>query len=79
MADGDKTEPQADPPDSNTGEGDKEAAFWKRLDERIDEGIERGVKKFVRPGNSRNGGQGSTSLPGVLADLIFGKSKADQK
>ena len=74
----DDTPQNAEPDKPDTGSTDKEAGFWKTLDERIDAGIERGIKKHVRPGNSRNGGQGSTNLPGFLADLIFGKDKAEK-
>jgi hypothetical protein len=61
------TDPPADPPAND----DPEAGFWAKLDERIDAGISRGIEKHVKPGTSRNGGR--TTLPGVLADLMFGK------
>lgn len=73
MTDSKQTEPE-----NPEGTDDKaEATFWAKLDERIDAAIDRGVQKYARPGTSRNGGR--TTLPGILANIMFGPEKSETK
>ena len=73
--------PQEPKNDAGTGGdgGDPEAQFWAKLDKRLEEGIDRALSKRDKarqqPGTSRNGGR--TSLPSILADLVFGPPKGD--
>ena len=78
----DKTEPDPQPTGGEPNAGDPpdaEQAFWDKLDKRIDAGIGRAIgewKKAQPTGTSRTGG-GRTSLPSILADLVFGPPKGD--
>ena len=44
----------------------------KLIDERIDAGVERIIKKHSKPATTR-GGEPQFSLPGLIADIMFGK------
>jgi hypothetical protein len=73
MAD-DKTDKTADPPGDDKGD-DAEAGFWAKFDSRIDEGIERNLRKHSVTGTQRTG---RSTLPGMLANIMFGTDKADK-
>ena len=70
-----------DPQQGNSGgEGngpDPEESFWKKLDERIDEGIKRNVESYRKNARSGTSRTGRTTLPGILADLVFGPAAKD--
>jgi hypothetical protein len=79
VADQQQTNNDPEPQNQNSGGGDStpEDGFWKKLadtiDERIDAGIERGLKKHRPTGAQRT--EGRTTIPGVIADIMFGKQK----
>lgn len=65
--------------EGDTGSGeDAETGFWEKLagviDERIDEGVERALKKHAKIGTSRTGTK-TPSVPGIIADIMFGKAR----
>lgn len=66
-------DPQNTDPGPSTDEEKAEQSFWEKLDARIDAGVDRAIEKHVRNRDSRNGGR--PTLPGMLADMMFGKSK----
>lgn len=68
MTDPKDTDPGPDP----SAEDAAEKSFWEKLDARIDAGVDRAIEKHVRNRDSRNGGR--PTLPGMLADMMFGKS-----
>lgn len=70
----------ADDPKPPENDGtDPEKGFWDKMgaliDERVDAGIARTVEKYRVTSTSRNGGR--TSLPEVVAGLMFGKPKSE--
>jgi hypothetical protein len=71
-----KTDPKEDPEKT---EGDPEKGFWDKLgsliDERVEKAFDREHEKRGTVGNSRNDGR--TTLPGLIADLMYGKPKKD--
>ena len=72
MADDDKT--KTDPPandDNKTDDQKAEESFWQKFDARLDEGVDRAIKKHVGNRDSRTGGR--VTVPGLIADLMFGK------
>lgn len=60
----------------DSGTDDVEAKFWTKLDQRIDAAIDRGVQKYARPAGQRTG---RTTLPGMLANFMFGPEKEPEK
>lgn len=64
---------QQDPPAEETPAEEK--AFWDKLDEKIQTGvgaaIESKLKEFRESSNSRTG---RSTLPGFVADFMFGKA-----
>jgi hypothetical protein len=73
-----ETAPEATADDVTTSE---EAKFWDKLGDVLDEKIKSGVTSVVEEklaslttATGRNPGS-KNSLPGVLADLLFGKQK----
>lgn len=75
MSEPGKQDPPKDPDDET------EKAFWSKLgkliDDRVDAGIGRAIEKYRVTGSSRNGGR--TTLPGIMADLMFGKPPAKKE
>jgi hypothetical protein len=77
----DQSNQNNEPENQNGGGGtdttSTEDGFWKKLsdtiDERIDAGIDRGLKKYRPTGSQRT--EGRTTIPGVIADIVFGKQK----
>lgn len=81
---------KTDPPptgDGNTGDtgkptDDHEKAFWDKLGTTIEQRVDAVVEKRLKglQGKSATGDQrtkGRTTLPGFLADLVFGPEKRD--
>lgn len=72
MAEPAKTDPPADP-----GPEDQEKAYWDKFgaefDNRLNAWFDKKREEFRGPSTSRSGGR--TTLPGILADLIFGPEK----
>lgn len=64
-----KTDPPADPPAD-----DAEASFWAKFDEKLNAGIGAAIDKklseFRENSNSRTG---RSTVPGLIADFMFGK------
>lgn len=67
----DKQTENENPEGTEGGEDDRESAFWKRFDERLDAGVKRAIDTHLKPGGQRTG---RTTLPGVIADMFFGKA-----
>lgn len=67
------TEPSSPP----STEPSPEDAFWDKLDARLDAFVDRKIKSFrdKNPTSTSRGGAGRTTLPSILADVIFGKAK----
>lgn len=67
----DKTTPPANPPAEPTPE-EAEEAYWKKFESRLDTWFDAKVEKYRGTSSSRTG---RTTLPGILADLVFGQEK----
>lgn len=52
-----------------------EVKFWDKLSKTVDEAIEKKIEKYRGTGNSRTGGR--TTLPDMIANLMFGPAKKD--
>ena len=69
--------------DKGTSQDDHEKAFWDRLGSTIEQRVDAVVEKRLkglRPESGSTGnqrGKGRTTLPGILADLVFGPEKKD--
>lgn len=76
-------ETQQDPKDNQTtttegGDGNpEEEAFWKKFDERIDSGIKRNIDAYRKNAPTGTSRTGRTTLPGILANLVFGPAPKD--
>jgi hypothetical protein len=72
MANDPKT--QNDPPADPPAEPDEETTFWAKFDERLKAGvggaIDEKLKEFRENSNSRTGRK---TLPGFIADFMFGQ------
>jgi len=77
VSDGKGKEGQKESGEGGEGGEDEgaEKAFWAKMDGRIDAGIDRALGRYKVTGQSRNGGR--TTVPGMLADIMFGKQKAE--
>lgn len=62
--------------DGNSGENPEES-FWKKFDERIDAAIDRKVADYRKKAGTGTSRTGRTTLPGILADLVFGPASKD--
>lgn len=62
---------QPENPEGQNNEPDAEESFWKKFDERLDEGVKRAIDTHLKPGGQRTG---RTTLPGMIADLFYGKA-----
>jgi hypothetical protein len=79
MADPTPTPPNPEPT-SNPEPAQTEEAFWKKLDERVKANLDSfykdKLKDFQKNSSSRTG-QGRTTLPGIIANIMFGPEKKD--
>ena len=71
-----------DPPKNNDGgnsgtDPNPEESFWKKFDERIDAAIDRKVADYRKKAGTGTSRSGRTTLPGILADLVFGPAPKD--
>jgi len=66
-----------DPPEGTEPANDEgaqaEAKFWEKFDSRLDSFFDRKLKQARDSSASR--GKGRTTLPGILADFMFGPEK----
>lgn len=71
--------PNPDPSqgDKSGGDPNPEESFWKKFDERIDAAIDRKVDAYRKKAGTGNSRTGRTTLPGILADLVFGPASKD--
>jgi hypothetical protein len=69
-----KTDPQTEPPAEPSGEAE-EAAFWTRLDERIEAGVNKVIDDRIKTAGSSSRNGGRTTLPKIMADLLFPPGK----
>lgn len=65
------TDPPADPPKEPTPE-EAENAFWDKFENRLDGWFDKKVEKYRSTSPTR---MGRTTLPGILADIVFGPPK----
>jgi hypothetical protein len=63
--------PPADPPKERTPE-EVEAAYWEKLTGHLDSWFDAKVEKYRGTSPTR---MGRTTLPGILADIVFGPPK----
>ena len=88
MTDDTKTDPAAGNTDGNDqgttqNTDEHEKAFWDKLgttiEQRVDAVVEKRLKGLRPAGDSTGNqrGKGRTTLPGILADLVFGPEKKD--
>lgn len=77
MPDKETTEPPQGDQEPASGDNAEVEKFWARLDERVDAGIERALKKYRSQAPVGNSRTGRATLPGILADLVFGPPKGD--
>lgn len=59
------------------GNTDPEESFWKKFDERIDGAIKRNVENYRKQARTGTSRSGRTTLPGILADFVFGPAPKD--
>lgn len=67
----DKTPPSTEPPAEPTPE-QTEAAFWQKFEANLDTWFDKKVEKYRGTSPAR---MGRSTLPGMLADLVFGPPK----
>jgi hypothetical protein len=60
-----------DPPKEPTAE-EQEEIFWTKFENRLDGWFDKKVTKYRETATSRTG---RTTLPGIMANLIFGPEK----
>jgi hypothetical protein len=65
--------PPETPPESQTPE-QVEAAFWTKFESNLDTWFEKKIEKYRTTSPSRTG---RTTLPSIIAGMVFGNEKKD--
>lgn len=69
-------DPKTDPPTpTEPTQDDQEEAFWTKFEGKMDSWFDKKVEKYRGTSTTRTG---RTTLPGIMANMIFGPDKENK-
>jgi hypothetical protein len=74
-----KTDPPAATPPADPPEDERETAYWKKFDERVSSAVDKKLGELRDSARQSQQRTGRKTIPGMLADLVWGPDPADKK